>query len=398
MLRALAAESVELSPELSALVRRGIVSRLIAGEAEIKAGAALRSAEAGTARAGRAVYVQALPAAYQEQLAAVRAALQALAGRPDSAGLIQRLALVEQALSAVQGTPAGKLGLLAGSVGQQVEAELARQARGEQARLLPIGEDLSRNVIGVRTGRVRTVTVDGVELAQPQVYEVSAPAAQAVQIQDVLSGTLPQNVAAKDYAGEIERLLTVPRPRAGVLARLAQWLPTRRMHQLALRSDPMGYLAGVLAGLNAERSSLGQLLLQTDSPLVQAYLRYAAQPASRKAERDFVKAMLRAVKAQAQAPGLEAQAGTAASLALFSELAGAMKCLSPGVAIGVWDRQAPAGLADRAILLPGVLLELGGKGALGAYYDLLHAQPAKLDENALEKMRRRLFRSTTVAA
>ncbi|MEW6517773.1 MAG: hypothetical protein AB1439_12820, partial [candidate division FCPU426 bacterium] len=67
-------------------------------------------------------------------------------------------------------------------------------------------------------------------------------------------------------------------------------------------------------------------------------------------------------------------------------------------AMGEWERTARESLAGRTIYAPGILLEVGGKGALGAYYDLLHRLPAKVDENALEQQRRRLFRSTSVAA
>ena len=228
---------------------------------------------------------------------------------------------------------------------------------------------------------------------------MSAPAEQTLRAADVTQAQLPENVVARAYAGEVEQVAAVPRPRMTVLASLMRILPSRRMHVLAMRADPMGYWQSVVSGMGLDATPFGALLQRGDSPVVQAYLRYAAKPDSRKAERDLVKTMLRALKAQGEKAQTPAElAALELAVGTFSDLAKALGALTPSLVMGEWDQAARAGLSGRAIHVPGVLLEIGGKGALGAYYDLLHRLPAKIDENVLEQQRRRLFRSTAVAA
>ncbi|MEW6517769.1 MAG: hypothetical protein AB1439_12800, partial [candidate division FCPU426 bacterium] len=300
VLRELTREGQQLEASRRQLVANGVVSRLIAGEQAISANAAARRVETVAAVAGQEVYVQSMPAANQAQLAAVQQALAGLRGRRGVEGLVSRLELAERVLTAIRGTATGTLGLMEQADGLALRGELARQARAEQAEVFTIGEDLSRNIIGVKTGRVTTLQLQGVDLANPQVYEVSAPVKQALEAADVLKTELPENVVARAYTGEIEQMTAVPRPRLTVLTRLMHLIPSRRMQMLAMQADPMGYWQSVVGGLGLSETAFGALLQRGDSPIVQAYLRYAARPESRKAERDLMKAMLRALKAEGE--------------------------------------------------------------------------------------------------
>ncbi|MEW6517772.1 MAG: hypothetical protein AB1439_12815, partial [candidate division FCPU426 bacterium] len=300
VLRELTREGQELSGEARQLVANGVVGRLITGEQVAAGRAGSRGVETAVAVAGQEVYVQSMPAANRAQLAAVREALSGLRGQSGVEGLISRLELAERVLTAISGVSPGRLGLLDEATGLALRGEVGQQARSEQAELLMIGEDLSRNVHGVKTGRVTTVEMEGVELANPQVFEVSAPVQQALEAADILKAELPENVVARVYGGEVEQMMPAPKARLGLMARLMRLMPSRRMQQMAMRLDPMGYWQSVVGGLGLSETAFGALLQRGDSPIVQAYLRYAARPESRKAERDLMKAMLRALKAEGE--------------------------------------------------------------------------------------------------
>ncbi|MCD4812243.1 hypothetical protein K8S19_00900, partial [bacterium] len=400
LLRELAGESVALDASVRKLVANGVISRFIAGETQVSANAAVRGIEDTAIALGQEVYMMAMPETNKAQLAAVRRALIDLRGQPGVNGLRDRLLMVEKALAAVAAVTAGKMGQLDATIGQQVKAEVARLAKTDADGMLTIGEDLSRNIHGVKTGHVETTQLEGIDMANPMVFEVSAPVDQKLSATDVSQAKLPKQVRARQYDGTIDTLIQVPTAKTSIVTGLMQLIPSRRMHTLVMRSNPMGYLRSILNSLGVESSTMAQMLGQGSSPVVQAYLKYAATPASRKAERDFVKTMLRALKAQ----GMAVQTDAAAmdfenSVAAFSELVQSMKALSPGLVTGNWTQQtASRSLAGKTIHIPGVLLQIGGKGALGAYFDILNELPAKINENVLENQRRRLFRSTSVAA
>jgi hypothetical protein len=399
LLQAAVGEALELEGIGREVVTQAAAGLVIKGTAEVKPGAWLRSVETAALVAGQEVYVQSLPRANQALQAAVSQALAALRGRRDAAGLISRLEMVQAVLANLNTAPAGHLSLLDSATAQKLRGELEVQARGETARLATIGEDLSRMIHGVATGRVQTVQVAGIELARPQVFQVSAPVNRPIGLAEVLGTTLPEELVAQPYAGEVEEVVAVPRPLRSLFVNLLPLLSSRRMHQVTMRLDPMGYLRTLAGRMETRQSALNQQLSQPASPVVQAYLRYVANSGSRNAERNFIKTMLRALKAEAgQADTQPKQMALLQSVAAFNELAQAMRALSPSTVLGAWTPEAGTRLAGKAIYVPGVLLEVGGKGALGAYYDILHTLPAKVNENALELQRRKLFRSSAVAA
>jgi hypothetical protein len=399
--QALAKESEGLSSEKRNLVLQKLMQSLIAEE---NLGNALRGVEAQSLQAGQVAYVMGSPQAYQSLLTQVSQQKEALDGKAGLQGLVERLSTLESALKLLVNTPAGQMVALEGTMGAALVGESARQVRTVGSQLLTLGEDLTRVNHAVATGKVSTVTVDGIDLAQTQVYEVNAPMGKEISVSAVMEAKLPKGMEAKVYAGEKEAVVSAPK--AGVLGRVARMaagvLRTTQANRWAMQADPLGYLQNVAGTLN--HSTLQALLMQETSPVAQAYLRYAQKPGSRVREQAFVKSMLRALKVQAgQITVLEkagqdatqAQAGFEASMVTFSELAGSLKVLG-GQSLGSWEKvQAKAG---KTIFVPNALLVTGGKGAFGAYVDMLSKLATKVDTEQLEKHRRRMFRSASQAA
>jgi hypothetical protein len=245
-----------------------------------------------------------------------------------------------------------------------------------------------------------------VDFAGYQMFEGDAPVGQELSLEELMSDMLPKDVFAKIYRGTRERDLAAPRAGTlGLLALLAaKNAPNVRTHRWAMAADPFGYLQSVAGNLT--ESGLRQLLTQANSPVVQAYLKYAAKPGSRLREQAFVKSMLRALKAEVrQMDALEqagkteeakaALAGFEKSMVTFSELAGNLKVLE-GQKLGEWQKRVTQ--AGKTIWGPDVLFQPGGKGALGAYLDILNRLPVKLDPDQMEKHRRREFREASQAA
>ncbi len=399
LLQAAIGEALELEGTGREVVTQAAAGRVIRGAAGVKPGAWARTVETAAPIAGQEVYVQSLPKANQALQAAVAQALASLRGRREAAGLISRLEMAQAVLANLGTAPRGHLSLLDTATAQKLRGELELQARQETARVAAIGEDLSRMIHGVATGRVQTVQIGGIELAQAQVFQVSAPVNRQVALAEVLGAALPEELVAQPYAGEVEEIVAAPRPVRSLFLNLLPLLTSRRMHQVTMRVDPMGYLRALVNRMETRQSALHQQFSQPASPVVQAYLRYVANPGSRNAERNFIKTMLRALKAEAALADTQPrQMALLQSAAAFNELVAAMRALSPSAELGAWAPEAGTRLAGKAIHVPGVLLEVGGKGALGAYYDILHTLPAKVNENALELQRRKLFRSSAVAA
>jgi hypothetical protein len=409
LLQSLAQESLPLSGTKQALVGNGLAAMLVAGETA--PGSSARGVESAGVQTGQEIYLMGMPATYgklQAELARVRAGL---AGNPawalSATGLIARLDLLSSALQGVATARAGEMSLVAGSVGQQLLGEVGVLAQGAKAQLRTLGEDLTRVNHAVSTGKVKGVETDGVAMAQVQVFEVNAPVARSLTLGDVMGAKLPKDITAKTYAGERVSEQAAPAGRVWApLLRLAAGVwsnPT--LQGWALQADPLGYLQRAVGSLND--SELRTLLTQNTSPVVQAYLRYSQKPDSRLREQAFVKALLRALKAEAgnlaalEATGESSAALTAAqtgfenSMAAFSNLAGSLKVLHAQV-LGTWE-PGTAG-AGKKVWVPNALLETGGKGAFGAYVDMLSHLAVKVDTTQLEQHRRRMFRSTAQAA
>jgi hypothetical protein len=298
------------------------------------------------------------------------------------------------------------MSLVAGNAGQGLLGEVGIISQGAKAELRTLGEDLTRMIHAVSTGKVKGVEADGVDMAQAQVFEMNAPLARSLSIGEVMGTKLPKDVLAKTYAGERVSEQTAPQGRfwAPVLRLLARWWSNPTVQTWALQADPLGYLQSAVGSLND--SELKTLLTQAGSPVVQAYLRYSQKSDSRLREQAFVKSLLRALKVQAGSlAALEqsgesgealaaAQAGFENSMAVFSGLAGSLKVLN-GHMLGTWE-PGTAG-AGKPVWVPNALLETGGKGAFGAYVDMLSRLAVKVDTEQLEMQRRRIFRTTEQA-
>ncbi len=401
--RALALEAEKLEKAKRDIVVQKLMQTLIA---EDTPGNALRGVEAHVMQTGQTVYVMGMPQTYQALLKQVTEQKDALGNQAGLQGLVDRLTTLEAALKQLAQTPAGQMLALEGNLGAALVGESARQTRTWGSQLLTLGEDLTRVNHAVATGKVSTVTVDGIDLAQTQVYEVNAPMGKEVTVAAVMEAKLPKEMQAKVYAGEREAVVRAPK--AGVLGTVAgsvaRVLNTTSAQRWALQSDPLGYLQRGAATLN--ESTLQRLLQDEGSPVAQAFLRYAEKPSSRTREQAFVKSMLRALKVEAKqvealekagqvTEAMQAQARFETSMVAFSELAGTLKVLNAQV-LGSWE--TVQGKAGKTIYVPNALLVTGGKGAFGAYVDMLSKLATKVDTEQLEKHRRRMFRSAAQAA
>ncbi|MCD4814496.1 hypothetical protein K8S19_12500, partial [bacterium] len=399
VLREMAKQGTELDGTVHALLFNGVMASLITGEVTAVPGSARRNVESVAAVADQTVHLMSMPVAFNEQLSAVRTAIRALRSRPEADGLVSRLEMIEKAIAEVTVVSAGQMGQLGPVTGLQLKAEIARLAKIEKTAVFEIGEDLSRKMHGVVNGNVESATVDGIALAAPLVYEVALPIGQRVSDFNLTGKTLPTQVQAVQYQGAVEAVMEIPQARSSLFLGLSRITSSRRIHQMAMQQNPMGYFEMVVNRMGITHSNLNNLLSQPDSPVVQAYLRYVERPVSRTRERNFVKSMLRVLKVEGRTIKTEAdQAGFEVSIAAFNDLVGQMHALAPRLELGVWEDTAQPNVVGKPIFVPGVLIQIGGKGALGAYYDILHTVPARIDENSLEKQRRKLFRSATVAA
>ncbi len=169
-------------------------------------------------------------------------------------------------------------------------------------------------------------------------------------------------------------------------------------------ADALGYLQSKVSELG--ESKVKQLLSVEKSPLVQAYLKYAGKPESRRLNQGFMKSIVRVLKAQTrladelEASGKVAEAAQARieaekSVLAFSELMGNMKVMN-AQALGNWEKASVG--AGRVIWVPRALLVSGGAGTFGVYADTANKFPVKLDLEKLERHRRSLFKSTAQAA
>jgi hypothetical protein len=383
-----------ISAETTALVLNVTLRRLIGGQEPLGAGAAQRGLEKVPAGGQQEIYVSPIPGVIVRELtASLNTAMEQLRARPEASGLVQRLTMLQQLL-------AGRLSM---TDRPQLKAEVARLATRAAAKM-DLGEDLKDAVCAVATDRVQTVVLNGYEFAQPLIYEVSAPEKQVPALAELLQGTLPERILAKTYAGEVEERVKAPWHAWGAMVvGVSSFLPLPAFHRLALRLDPMGYLQSQTAKAKLPENSLAEWLKNSDSPIVQNYLRWAVNPKSLHLEREFIKAVLRAEKklaARSENGAPEARQDLVYSVALLSAFAKNMRALIPGVRVGTWNTGAGEVLVGKDVFMPGILTLPGAKGAMGVHYDIFKGPdfPAKVDENAFELNRRRLFHSTSQAA
>jgi hypothetical protein len=407
-LASLARESAAFEGDVQKLVANSIVAQMME-QVTVAQGAENRGIATTAPVSDQEVYLMSLPGTVEQQLLGIQAAIEALQAAGIGQGLLQRLQMLEKVLRAASSKEAGEFGLLEANLGQQLRAEVEHQSgmSKSQMQMQTLGEDLTRTVHLVQTDKVTTTEVEGIQLANPVVYEVFEQLAvdgKAVETkitaQDLAAETLPLHVTALPYRGQRVTVLQAPRARGSFLLSLMRFFRTRQVHRAAMDENPMGYLNTILGLVSVEQSRLQDIMSSDQSPIVQAYLRFVNNP-KRTTERDLVKAMVRAIKAEARAVETDSQqAALEASIAAFGEVSQAMRALTPSKSIGVWTRAASKSLANRAIQAPGVLFETGSKGVMGALYDILKAprMPARVDENALEMQRRRHFRSVNVAA
>jgi mannose-1-phosphate guanylyltransferase len=408
LLQSLAKESAKLGGAKQALVGNGLAAQLVAGD---KApGSSNRGIETAAVQAGQEVYVMGMPETYramQAEVGRLRAALSGNAAWASAgAGLIARLQVLESILQSASTAQPGEMAPIAGTVGNALLGEIGLLNRDASIQMRLLGEDLTRVNRAVSTGQVKNISADGVDLAQTQVFEVNAPVARPLSVGEVMGAKLPADLLATSYAGE--RVAEQKAPAVKVWAPLAKLMArvwdSPQTQAWALQADPLGYLQNAVGAL--PESELKTLLTQAGSPVVQAYLHYSQKPDSRLREQAFVKAMLRALKAQARVltvaeqsengAGAEAaRVGLEKSLAAFSELSGSLKVLH-GLALGTWE--AGTAGAGKQVWVPNALVETGGKGAFGAYADMLLRLAVKIDTEQLELHRRRIFRSTAQAA
>ncbi|MBN1595488.1 hypothetical protein JW933_06145, partial [candidate division FCPU426 bacterium] len=413
VLQGLAKESEGFAEKEKSAIAANAVLRSLLERIEPVEGAEQRDIAQADPVAKQEVYLLSLPDAYGQQLAALDAAIKALEEKKIAAGLRNRLRLVKQVLESTKmGTVAGKMVKLADTaLARQLRAEIIRQNNTApvRAQKRKVGEDLNHKVHLVQTRNVATPEVEGITMANTMLYEVreaikvdGQPVSKEVTLADLQQKTLPENVSATVYQGERAARMAVPEARHTMLTALAGHIATRRVHQLAMKDSPMGYLQAVLAKVSVPASRLRELLEQGDSPVIQAYLQFVQNP-TRRTEREFVKSMLRVIKAQArEAKTPVALAALDDSIATYSDMVTAMKALTPARTIGVWTALGPEQRIGKPLQSAGVLFEMGGMADFGALYDILNdtekALPVKVDENKLEMQRRRLFKSTMVAA
>jgi hypothetical protein len=405
-----------------ALIKCGVLNELLrpAGQP----GSAGREPVSLPEQRSEQISLLAMPRTYQLQMALVQNALAQLSNQPGATGLVNRLRNLQALLKEAAGwkTP-GEAKRLSPAAGAFLLGELAYTSSTAGAVLMPLGEDFSQNMHGAASGRVETASVNGLDMARPLIYEISAPLSWVPDADTLTRLQLPEAVKAAHYNGAVEKQLAWPRAWGGPLVTAimggASRLPWRRGQWLGLRQAARARLESAWGFLSpeAQTSELGQLFFQTgqpvmDSPVLQAYLRFAAQPENPALELGFVKSVLRALKNQDRRAENDPQKFRALeySLEAFSELAGHFPALRP-TAIGHWHRLArqPQGAQVWAPeCLAGDLLgalesfrqHQGYHGPAGAYEDLLNLFPDSVDlePTKLERMRRKLFYSAANAA
>jgi len=403
--KSLARECQKLRPDSRKLVANSMVGLFV--RRTLAVGNARRKAEPGIAQV-KQVRLLAMPDTSRQLITAIEAARGKLKGKPEAQGLLERLELLHKALQAVESSSTGTLVALDSSVGLPLMAELARFHQENMAEVMPLGADVDRDIHAACTGRVKTAEIEGFAMADCLVYEVSVPARTAISVADLSRPRLPSYALARRYNGEmIPRVRTPfavgPVGQAALYTLLRVW-PLRANHVRVAQLAPMAYLGWMLEGLD---SRLSDVLRDSESPLGQAYLRYAQNPGNQKLEREFVKAMLRMLKAEASAAKEAAAAGDRSarqaialkhqrSMAAFSELAHRMDALD-AVALGEWER-SPEGTRVKKVYAPMILMIQNSRGAMGMYYDLLSDMPVKVDTEELERKRREHFQDASVAA
>jgi hypothetical protein len=401
--KALARECQRLDPAKRKLVANSLMSLFV--RQNLALSTAQRDAEPAV-KGIREVRLMAMPRVNRKLAGAIDTTLEKLAGKSGAQGLVDRLKKIKQALQAVQGLGTGTLGRIDPAGGAVLLAELARFHEQNAADLLPLGEDVDRDIHAACTGHVQTMEVDGFAMANPMIFEISVPTRQVLKMEDVTAPRLPGGMLARRYNGEVQPRINAPFGlgmigQAALFTLIRIW-PLRRSHAVVEQQDPEAYLHWALSGLRTNRFT--QVLLDPESPLGQAYLRFAANPENQKDEREFVKAMLRMLKAEGrdvllagdQQHKKQLAAEHQVSMAAFSEVSHRLRCLD-SVVLGDWQKP-PMGMKIKRVYAPRILMIQNSRGAMGLYYDLLADMPVKVDTEALEKRRRQHFQDTEAAA
>ncbi|MCD4813591.1 hypothetical protein K8S19_07865 [bacterium] len=340
------------------------------------------------------------------QVEMVSQQLRSSSVRHITGGLLERLAMLENVLRKTADSQAGgEVAVIAGPEVVMLAGEARRILTRQMLMDWKMGEEFEKPVVALTAPRWQRLTVQGRQFAWRSIMEVvsSQKSIQTIKKQ-LVENQLPAHTTANRFDGQVHRLPeTISTQALSLPDRMLMWLAgllplqlTARLHLYVQNRRPTAYLQRMLTTLPTalRQTPLVQELLREGSPVRDAYF-FAAMTAFRNAkpladnQLEFTLSMVRFMRENQRASNTE----NVTNMLAFSHLVGSMQSMV-SVEIAEHDRLQVIAetITVKNIRVPVLLLGRGRSGALGALTDMIHPMPFVLQEDIIQRFRRKGFR------